>query len=320
MMKKIIVFFALIFFAGLYAHAGNKYDIVVAKDGSGDFKSVQEAIHSVKDNNPKRTTIFIKNGIYQEHVEVPETKMNLSLIGENAEKTIIIDSLCVLSVDPETHRKLSRTETTTFVIYASDFYAENLTFENNSTVKAQALAISIEGERAKFLNCRLVGFQDTMYASGICYLKNCYVSGTTDFIYGSATMVFQNCEIHSRRGNYITASSAPKDNPFGIVFLNCKLSAEPEVVTFLGRPWREYANVVYINCEMDAHIRPEGWNNWGKPEREATATYAEYHSKGPGANRDARVKWSKQLTDQESEKYTVENILSNTNHWDYRAL
>jgi pectinesterase len=123
---------------------------------------------------------------------------------------------------------------------------------------------------------------------------------------------------HDGRGNYFTASSAPEDSRFGFVFLNCILSSEPGVLAYLGRPWREYANVAFIKCKMGAHIRPEGWYNWGKPEREKTVTYVEYHSKGPGANIIARVKWSRQLTDQEAKKYTIQNILSGADHWDYK--
>lgn len=313
-----LVILLVAFIAGIQPYIkANQYDIVVAHDGSGNYRTVQEAINAVKDNNPQRTTIFIKTGIYHEHVEVPSSKINLSLVGEDVEKTVIIDTLCVRSVDRITGKSLSRIQTTTFVVFAADFYAENLTFENNSQVLAQALAISIEGPRAKFKNCRLVGFQDTAYLSGKSYFKDCYISGTTDFIYGPATVVFEDCTIHSRRGNYLTASSAPEDRKFGFVFLHCKLTSEPGVLTYLGRPWREYANVAFIKCKMGAHIRPEGWNNWSKPEREKTVTYVEYHSKGPGANIGTRVKWSRQLTDQEVKSYTVKNVLSGADHWDY---
>jgi len=145
--------------------------------------------------------------------------------------------------------------------------------------------------------------------------------------------VFDRCEIHSKSGGFVTAASTPQDHPYGFVFLNCRLTGEPTSWSnpwpdpdspsgragtpkaFLGRPWRPYASVTFLNCEMGDHIQPEGWNNWGKSENETTARYAEYNSTGPGANPESRVAWSRQLTQEEADKITVEAVLAGPDGW-----
>jgi pectinesterase len=163
----------------------------------------------------------------------------------------------------------------------------------------------------------MIGNQDVLFLSGSGvkqYFRDCYIEGTTDFIFGAATAVFKNCHIHSKKNSHVTAASTNSIIPYGFVFFNCKLTADSNInKVSLGRPWSPTASVTYINCWLGKHIIPEGWNNWRNPANEATARYAEYNSSGPGANPSARVKWSKQLTDEEAKKYTIENILGN---WD----
>ena len=172
-----------------------------------------------------------------------------------------------------------------------------------------------------------------MINNGREYFTNCYIAGRVDFIYGSAAAVFDRCEIHSKNGGHVTAANTPKDRPYGFVFLNCSLTGDsrpwidPQGVAAntnkdgsvskadLGRPWRPYASVTYVNCDMGDHIRPDGWNNWRNPTNELTARYAEYRSTGPGANPDQRVKWSKQLTDEEARDLTVEKVLGGPDGW-----
>jgi pectinesterase len=141
--------------------------------------------------------------------------------------------------------------------------------------------------------------------------------------------VFDHCEVHSKNGGHVTAANTPEDHPYGLVFFSCKLTGDavpwappsgsppPRVTPMadLGRPWRPYASVTYINCEMGRHIKPEGWNNWGNAENEKTARYAEYGSTGPGANPEKRVPWSKQLTREEAEKITIESVLGGDDGW-----
>lgn len=291
--------------------------IVVAKDGSGDYKSVQAALDAIPSGNDKPFTVAIKNGTYKEVIVVDARKNFISLIGEDKNKTI-------LTFDNHAGTKLSNGDTlntwtcaSTF-IYGNDFHAENLTFENNAGFTAgQAVGLRIEGNRASLKNCRIIGNQDILFLSGSGvkhYFKNCYIEGTTDFIFGAATAVFKNCWIHSKKNSHITAASTNSIIPFGFVFFDCKLTADSNVnKVSLGRPWSPTASVTYINCWMDKHIIAEGWNNWKNPANETTARYAEYNSKGPGANAAARAKWAKQLTDDELKKYILKNILGEWN-------
>jgi pectinesterase len=204
-------------------------------------------------------------------------------------------------------------------MYAPDFWAENITFQNSAGPVGQAVAIFVSGDRAVFKNCRFLGFQDTLYTYGKYsrqYYENCYIEGTVDFIFGSSTAVFKDCEIRSKRDAYITAASTPQGRDYGYVFINCKLTADPGVEkVFLGRPWRPYAQTVFIHCEMGAHIRPEGWNNWGNVSNEKTAFYAEYGSSGPGADISGRVPWAKKLNKKKLAAYSIEKVLAGDDGW-----
>lgn len=291
--------------------------IIVAQDGSGQYKTVQEALDAVPSGNSKPFTIFIKKGIYKEVVVVDARKSFVSLIGEDKDKTI-------LTFDNHAGTKLPNGDTlntwtcaSTFV-YGNDFRAENITFQNTAGFTAgQAVGLRIEGNRASLKNCSIIGNQDILFLSGSGvkhYFKDCYIEGTTDFIFGAATAVFQHCHIHSKKNSHVTAASTNSIIPYGFVFFDCKLTADTNInKVSLGRPWSPTASVTYINCWMDKHIIPEGWNNWKNPANEATARYAEYNSSGPGANPAARVKWSKQLTEKEAKNYTLKNILGEWN-------
>lgn len=302
-----------------FSHAQDVYDFVVAADGSGHFKSVQEAINAVPDLRENRTTIFIKKGVYREKLILPPTKTNVSFIGEDAERTI-------LTYDDYASKKNSFGEnigtsgSSSFFIFGDGFMAKNITFENSAGPVGQAVAARIDGDRAVFYNCRFLGFQDTLYPHGEKsrqYYRNCYIEGTVDFIFGWSTAVFENCEIFCKRSGYVTAASTPKESEFGFVFMNCNITGDVQENTFyLGRPWRPYAKVVFLNCKLGQHIKPEGWHNWGKPENEKTAFYAEYNNSGPGWRPDERVNWSRQLSAAEAGKYTLEMIFGDWNPLD----
>jgi len=291
--------------------AQDVYKITVAQDGSGDYTSIQSAIDASRSFPDQRVTIFVKNGIYKEKIVVPAINTRLSIIGEDPEKTIITWN--------DYFNKINRGRNSTFytytlVVIADDFYAENLTIENTAGPVGQALALYVKGDRCVFRKCRILGDQDTLYTDGLNsrhYFDGCYIEGTTDFIFGPATALFNDCTIHSKRDSYITAASTPEGKPFGYVFLNCKLTAAPEAKkVYLGRPWRDYAKTVFMNCELGAHIIPAGWSNWSGTQRDKTAFYAEYGNIGPGAEVAERVSWSHQLTKKEAKKYTIKNILS----------
>ena len=306
--------------AGLFLssqlHAHQSYDFVVAKDGSGNFKTVQEAVNACRDYAERDYLIFVKNGVYEEKLVIPTWKKRLTIIGENVDNTIITFNDFSGKID-STGRKHS---TFTCQVSGSDIVFENITFVNSAGRVGQAVAAHVEGDRCVFRNCKFIGNQDTLFASGENsrqYYLNCYIEGTTDFIFGAATAVFENCTIVSKVNSYITAALTLPSREFGFVFLNCKLLADSiGRRVHLGRPWRLYAYTAFINCQMGEHIRPEGWHNWSKPEAEKTARYPEYNSTGPGANPSARVPWSRQLTEDEAKRITTPVVLKGTDGWD----
>jgi pectinesterase len=290
-----------------------KSEYTISKDGTGDFTTLTEVMKVCKAFPDQRITIRVKPGIYNEKVEVFSWTTKISWIGENPETTII-------SFDDYSGKGAINTFTSyTVKILGNDFYAENLTFENSAGPVGQAVALHVEADRCIFRNCRFIGNQDTIYTGGENsrhYFKDCYIEGTTDFIFGAATAVFDHCVIHSKKNSYVTAASTPEGKKFGYVFFNCTLTASPEATkVFLGRPWRNFAKTVFINCGLGNHIRSEGWHNWSKPDAEKTAFYAEYKSTGSGANPVTRVPWSHQLTENEVKYYSVNTILNGSDQW-----
>ena len=296
------------------AAAQTTHHFVVAKDGSGDFKTVQEAINAVPDFRNKTTVIFIKNGVYKEKLILPASKNKVKFIGESVDKTILTydDYASKKNIFGE---KMGTTGSSSFFIFGNDFTAENITFENSSGPVGQAVAVRVTGDRAVFKNCRFLGFQDTLYTQGYGsrqYYSNCYIEGTVDFIFGAATAVFNNCEIYCKKSGYITAAATPDTVKYGYVFLNCRITGDaPENSFYLGRPWRPHAKTVFVNCSMGKHIKPEGWNNWSNPANEKTAFYAEYKNSGKGFQPEKRVSWSHQLND--AAEYTLTNIFEGWN-------
>ncbi len=286
--------------------------MVVAKDGSGDFTTIQDAIYASKAFPYQRVIINIKNGIYNEKVYVYSWNTKISLIGESKENTIISFDDYFNKIDLGRN---STFHTSTLLVEGNDFIAKNLTIQNTSGPVGQAIALSVNANRCYFENVALLGYQDTLYTAGEDfkqYFKNCYIEGTTDFIFGEATVLFESCEIRSKANSYITAASTPKNLAFGYVFKDCKLTADDNVTeVYLGRPWRTYAKTVFIECDMGDHIKLEGWHNWSNKEAETSAFYAEYNCIGEGFKPKNRVRWSHQLKKSEAKKYTIERILAN---------
>ena len=288
--------------------------IVVSRDGTGNFRTLQEAIESARAFMDYTVTIYVKNGVYKEKVIVPSWVENIDIIGEDRDKTIITYD------DHANINKMGTFRTYTVKVEGSDITFKNLTIENNAAQLGQAVALHTEGDRLKFINCHILGNQDTIYTGAKftrLYFKDCYIDGTTDFIFGPSTALFEDCIIHSKRNSYVTAASTPKEAKYGYVFKHCKLTAEPGVdKVYLGRPWRPYAYTLFIECELGKHIVPAGWHNWGKQSNEETARYMEYKNTGEGANASERVAWSKQLTKKEAEAVTVDAIFRTQSDWD----
>ena len=288
------------------------YHFVVAADGSGDFKTVQEAINAVPDFRKNETRIFIKNGTYKEKLVLAGSKTNVTFIGENRDKTILaFDDFA--SKKNRFGEEIGTTGSTSFFVFGDDFHAENITFENSSGPVGQAVAVRVDGDRVAFINCRFLGFQDTLYPHGEKshqYYRDCLIEGTVDFIFGWSTAVFDRCTIICKNSGYVTAPSTNEGTAFGFVFLDCNISGSaPEASFYLGRPWRPFGKSAFLRCELGGFIKPEGWHNWDKKDNEKTAFFAEYKNTGLGASAGNRVGWSYQLTDEEAQQYTPENIL-----------
>ncbi len=301
--------------------------LTVDQHGSGGYKTIQEAVNSVRDLGEKEVKILVKNGTYREKLIIPSWKTNITIIGENTDQTIIIfddySGKAMAGKDAFGNEKFSTYTSYSVLVQGNDCHLENLTIINASGRVGQAVALHVEGDRFVAKNCKILGNQDTLYMAtdnSRQYYFKCFIQGTTDFIFGKATAVFQECEIRSLSDSYITAAATSKKQKFGLVFLNCKLTADTALEkVYLGRPWRPFAKTVFLNCDLGNHIIDVGWNPWKGdkmfPDKEKTTFYAEYKSTSDGASPKTRVDWSKQLSNQEAKKYTIQNIFNGTDHW-----
>jgi len=296
--------------------------LVVAKDGSGKFTTLWDALEDCRAFMDYHKVIFVKKGVYKEKVIVPSWLTNIEILGEDRDETIITyDDHANLYIEGTTN-KMGTFRSYTVKVEGNDITFKNITLENNSGRKGQALALHTEGDRLKFINCKFLGNQDTIYtglAGTRLYFKDCYIEGTTDFIFGPSIAWFEGCTIHSLTNSFVTAASTPSEYEYGYVFNRCKLTAAEGVTkVFLGRPWRPYAYTLFMNCDLGGHITPAGWQNWGKVANEQTARYAEYNNTGAGASKEGRVAWVKQLTKKEAEKVTPEAVFRLNNTWNVK--
>jgi len=304
--------------------------IVVDKNGSGDFLSVTEAIASVETGQP--TEIFVKSGVYKEKIVVD--KPDLKIVGENSNDTVITYDDGAFGIDPQTGKPMGTFKTASFHILneGAGFSAFNITFQNSAgmgNVVGQAVAVYVDCDRAVFKNCRFLGRQDTLLTAPMHedisrkpdilnrqYFEDCYIEGDVDFIFGGAVAVFKNCEIcaldrKKEVNGYYTAPCTAVNMDFGYVFFDCNFTTDSaaEGTYYLGRPWREYARAVFINCQMGGHINKKGFSKWKNfEERSETCYYAQYKSYGAGFDEKSIAEWTYILTDEEAELYTVENI------------
>lgn len=290
----------------LFVFPASAKDIVVAQDGSGDFKTVQQAVDQVPDGNTQRVVIRIKPGIYKEQIRVSAAKRFLTFRGEDPFKTVLTYNI---NAQQAGNTRLAFST----LVNADEFHAENITFENSFGTGSQAVALFTDADRTEFHNCRFLGWQDTLFVNGgRQFFKDCYIEGHVDFIFGNGSAIFENCTINSKGAGYVSAHYRTSDQEnTGFVFLRCRLTGENTGSgVYLGRPWRPYARVVFIECWLGAHIKPEGWDNWRDPAREKTTWFGEYRSLGPGANPKTRVAWSKQLTANDVEPFARERFFS----------
>ena len=311
--------------------------ITVAKDNSGDFNSIQQAVDSIPAGTPE--TIYIKKGIYKERVEV--RKNNVSFVGESRDDTIITESYYARMIMPDGSKR-GTFRSYTFFVYADNFTASNLTFENAAGFGdefGQAIAVYAEGDNLTFRNCKILGHQDTLFTGPLPMkekqpggftgptidgmrrvvhqlYEDCYIAGEIDFIFGSATAYFKNCTLFALNRNqeinaYYTAPSTYEGQAFGYVFESCTFTGNcPPKSVALSRPWRIHAKTVLLNCNYSDQIIDEGFTDWNKPESHETVYYAEYNGHGEGFKPEKRAAYVHQLNESEAALYTLENVMN----------
>ena len=322
-MRKLLLSLVLVLAGTLAVNAANKYDnpdtLFVARDGTAEFRNIDDAIEVCRAFMEYRKVIFVKKGTYKEKLIVPSWLTNIEICGEDRDNTIITYDDHANVFIPGTDRKMGTFRTYTVRVDGNDITFRNITIENNAARLGQAVALHTQGDRLTFVNCRILGNQDTVYTGGIntrLYFKDCHIEGTTDFIFGPSTAWFENCTILSRTDSYITAASTPQNVEYGYVFNRCKIvAAEGVSKVYLGRPWRPSAHTLFMNCQLGKHILPVGWHNWSNTQNETTARYCEYNNHGEGAATKERAAWTRQLTRKEAAKVTLENVFRQNGGW-----
>lgn len=322
-MRKLLLSLVLVLAGTLAVNAANKYDnpdtIFVARDGTAEFRNIDDAIEVCRAFMEYHKVIFVKKGTYKEKLIVPSWLTNIEICGEDRDNTIITYDDHANVFIPGTDRKMGTFRTYTVRVDGNNITFRNITIENNAARLGQAVALHTQGDRLTFVNCRILGNQDTVYTGGIntrLYFKDCHIEGTTDFIFGPSTAWFENCTILSRTDSYITAASTPQNVEYGYVFNRCKIvAAEGVSKVYLGRPWRPYAHTLFMNCQLGKHILPVGWHNWSNTQNETTARYCEYDNHGEGAATKERAAWTRQLTRKEAAKVTLENVFRQNGGW-----
>ena len=324
---------ALVLMSCGIASAQGPKTITVGATGA-DFTTIQAAVNAAPEEG---AVIRIRAGVYREVVHVDKPKIQLRGEGGDWTKVVLVYGNSAASTCG------TRCSATLFVT-GNDFFAGDMTIANDysrtSDVPSQAVALSLRADRAVVRHVRLLGAQDTLYASsmgcmqagGECvtgrqYYSDCYIEGHVDFIFGDAKAVFENCEIRSiahAEGGYLTAESNTRPGQdAGYVFNHCKITADKGAGdVYLGRPWRDYSTVIFMNTDIEAPIMAAGWSEWkdAPQPRLPMATYAEFHSTGPGANPKAREPLSKQLTAAEAKKYETKAYLAGADGWDPTAV
>ena len=322
-MRKLLLSLVLVLAGTLAVNAANKYDnpdtLFVARDGTAEFRNIDDAIEVCRAFMEYHKVIFVKKGTYKEKLIVPSWLTNIEICGEDRDNTIITYDDHANVFIPGTDRKMGTFRTYTVRVDGNDITFRNITIENNAARLGQAVALHTQGDRLTFVNCRILGNQDTVYTGGIntrLYFKDCHIEGTTDFIFGPSTAWFENCTILSRTDSYITAASTPQNVEYGYVFNRCKIvAAEGVSKVYLGRPWRPYAHTLFMNCQLGKHILSVGWHNWSNTQNETTARYCEYDNHGEGAATKERAAWTRQLTRKEAAKVTLENVFRQNGGW-----
>ncbi|CAK8544460.1 unnamed protein product [Lathyrus sativus] len=272
---------------------------IVAKDGSGQFKTIKDAIDAYPKENKGRYIIYVKAGIYDEYITVPKTAANILMYGDGPRRTIVTGKKCFAN-------GVKTMQTATFANTAPGFIAKSMAFENTAGPDGhQAVALRNQGDMSAFVGCHILGYQDTLYVqTNRQFYRNCVISGTIDFIFGTSPTLIQQCMIIVRKPNMnqlntITADGTTEKNMVtGIVIQDCQIVPEAQlfpvrfqIKSYLGRPWKAYSRTVVMESTIGDFIHPEGWFPWTGEHFENTCYYAEYANTGPGADVSKRIKW-----------------------------
>jgi pectinesterase len=300
-------------------------DVKTGIEGTNEFPTIQNALdhHPFAgvgtDGKPGRVFIEIVPGTYHERIYVTENHINITLVGlgKLPGDVVITNSLNAKQAGGTFF-------TATAEVHGTGFEADNITFENTAGNTGQAVALVDRADRSIFKHCRFLGHQDTLFADyGRQYYIDSYIEGGTDFIFGNATAVFDHSEIHANGPGFLTAQSrTSSDQTTGYVILDSRVTSSidhsastEKSATSLGRPWRPYSRVVYINTDLPVDLIPQGWSAWGKAPDAPHAFYAEFNSTGPGAKPSMRIGWSHQLSRTEAEQFKPQSFLSGSDHW-----
>ncbi|KAF8034931.1 hypothetical protein BT93_C1070 [Corymbia citriodora subsp. variegata] len=294
-----------------------KANAVVAKDGSGKYKTIGAALNAVPDKSKSTFIIYVKKGVYTENVRVEKSKWNVVMVGDGMDATIVTGSLNVIDGTPTF-------QTATFAVLGQGFIAREMGFRNTAgPAKHQAVALMSTADQSIFYRCRIDAFQDTLYAhSNRQFYRDCNIYGTVDFIFGNSAVVFQNCTILPKtpmlgQQNTITAQGKmdPNQNT-GISIQNSTIWPAgnlTDVQTFLGRPWKNYSTTVYMQSLMSNIISPNGWLPWVGNSAPDTIYYGEFQNYGPGSKTKNRVNWKGlrlSLSTKEASKFTVKSFIN----------
>ncbi|XP_052188024.1 probable pectinesterase 53 [Diospyros lotus] len=278
----------------------NKVRINVSQDGTGDFKTIGGALHSIPLHKTRRTILQIKPGVYREKIAVPSSLPFVTFLGDSSNPPTILWN--------DTATSAGKTfSSATVAINASYFVAINMKFVNDApyeigSVGGQAVALRTSGNKSAFYNCSFYGNQDTLYDhKGFHYFNNCFIQGSVDFIFGYGRSLYENCQLNSTAKNvsFVTAQKRTMSSlSSGFSFKDSQLTGSGRV--YLGRAWGDYSRVVFSYTYMQNIVLPGGWDDWGDPDRDSRVYYGEYKCSGPGANLSERVRWARALTDQEA--------------------
>ena len=289
-----------------YKKWSGRRSLVVAADGSGDYRTVQAAF----DACAPHTTVFIRPGVYREKLHLDTG--SVTIIGDDSVSTVLVygDHPGMIGTGGDS---INTRNSYSFRVSADGVVIRDLTIRNDAGFTAgQAVGLEARGDRLVVVRCRIIGNQDILFLNSDRsrqYYRDCYIEGSTDFIFGSATAWFEHCRIHSKKNSHVTAASTPQGHPFGFVFDSCTLTGDPGLDRVsLGRPWRPYACVIYMHCWLGSQIMADGWANWNKTDSYKTARYAEYEDAGPGAHAALRVAWSRQLSASEAAGVTLRAV------------